>query len=75
MDVFPFNIEIKKIVLKMNAGMPPIMPPGMMPPGMRPQMPPGGPGAPMRMPPGMTGMRPPMMGPPPQLSQGAPADD
>lgn len=65
--------------------MPPIMP-GMMPPGMRPgqmpggmpgQMPgqmPGGPGGPMRMPP-MTAMRPPMMGPPPQLSQGNPNDD
>lgn len=54
------------------------MPPGMMPPGMRGQMP-GGlpgqmpPGGPMRMP--LTAMRPPMMAPPPQLSQSAPGDD
>lgn len=57
------------------------MMPGMMPPGMRPgQMPggmpgqmPQGPGGHMRMP--LTAMRPPMMAPPPQLSQSAQDDD
>lgn len=73
---------IRLVFLFLVTGMPPIMP-GMMPPGMRPgqmhgphpgQMPGQGPGGPMRMP-HLTAMRPPMMAPPPQMSQGASNDD